>query len=106
MLKRVNNESENLPSFCLLIGYSGSIEYLQWSLHSVQTRRDKKDEAEISATVYLMGYLGGEPLSPSSLITLKSYDLLEEPNIGDGETQRNTLVFAFSLRLGGDQPSP
>ena len=39
-------KSENLPSFCLLIGYSGSIEYLQWSLHSVQTRRDKKGEAK------------------------------------------------------------
>jgi hypothetical protein len=40
----LNNESENLPSFCLLIGYSGYTG-MQHSLHSVQTRRDQKDEA-------------------------------------------------------------
>lgn len=36
--------SENLPSFGLLVGYSGSIDLLH-ALHSVQTRRDKKSEA-------------------------------------------------------------
>src|SRR5947207_15965811 len=35
------NKSENLPSFCLLVGYSG-YPALQDSLHSAQTRRDKK----------------------------------------------------------------
>jgi len=32
---------KNLPSFCLLVGYSGYTA-TQYSLHSVQTRRDKK----------------------------------------------------------------
>src|SRR5690349_20686279 len=37
----LKNKSENLPSFCLLVGYSG-YNPIGYSLHSVQTRRDKK----------------------------------------------------------------
>ncbi len=40
-MKVLISKSENLPSFCLLVGYSGYTA-LRYSLHSVQTRRDKK----------------------------------------------------------------
>jgi|GWRWMinimDraft_6_1066014.scaffolds.fasta_scaffold237048_1 hypothetical protein len=37
-------KSENLSSFCLLVGYSEYIA-MPYFLHSVQTLRDKKGEA-------------------------------------------------------------
>jgi len=45
-------KSENLPSFCLLVGYSG-YKALPYSLHSVQTRRDKKSGPSLRENIPL-----------------------------------------------------